>query len=355
MFKTRLIAFMSTLAALTIAHSAFGWTSNGRWNSDTFTMRASKVSFPQGSPFRDALGTVRDRFNENPGNIRIIHSWDDTSIAMGNGQNEVWASDSLTDKPAVCYTWYNISGWIKETDVVFATGINYSTTTNKTSLRPYGGSFRPFQTTALHEYGHAGGLSHESDEYNIMGEDWTHVTCNGTTVRAYLGEDACDGYYDLYGPASWNIEDVGVTVFRRSGEVDGYSTHDFCSMGNTSGRMLGQLGTYEGQPRWRVAPGQTVSVTFSYENNGKTHKQSPNIAFYISSNNIISTNDRQIRTGKMDLTRDNVRTISSNVTIPADLTPGQTYFLGVIVDWDNAISEVTGSNNAAYHPIYINF
>lgn len=57
----------------------------------------------------------------------------------------------------------------------------------------YGGGSRPFQTTAIHEFGHAAGLGHENAEYNIMGEDWTHISCNGSTYRSYVGEDANDG------------------------------------------------------------------------------------------------------------------------------------------------------------------
>jgi hypothetical protein len=39
--------------------------------------------------------------------------------------------------------------------------------------------------------------------------------------------------------------------------------------------------------------------------------------------------------------------------IPDDLAVGQTYWLGVIVDYTKSISEFSGVNNAVYIPIKI--
>lgn len=51
----------------------------------------------------------------------------------------------------------------------------------------YGGSYRPYQTTVMHELGHAMGLEHEDDEYNVMGKDYTHIHAHGGFGTAYLG------------------------------------------------------------------------------------------------------------------------------------------------------------------------
>ena len=353
MFKTRLSAFLTVLAALVVAQGSFGWTSIGKWSGTSFTMRASSVSFPSGSSYRTALGTVTSRFNVNPGKIRMTQSYDDTSIGFNNGQNEVWFSADSTHSPAVCYTWKNIWGNIVEADVVFWNGIPYTTSMTKTSHYTYGGSSRPFQTTCMHEYGHAGGLGHEADEYNIMGTDWTHVTCNGSTVRAYLGEDACDGYYDIYGATTSSIEDLSLTILKRTGASGEYSSHGFGVMRNSSTNgLLSRASDYQGQPRWRVNRGQRVKVEFTLENNGKTTKTS-RLGFYVSSNSTISTVDRLIATANPTLSRDNVLTYAYTLTIPSDLSVGTTYFLGAIIDDNSRVGEIDGINNAAYHVIYV--
>jgi hypothetical protein len=42
------------------------------------------------------------------------------------------------------------------------------------------------------------------------------------------------------------------------------------------------------------------------------------------------------------------------VTLPDDLVSGQTYWLGLVIDEDNSISEKSGVNNATYIPIRVN-
>jgi hypothetical protein len=223
---------------------------------------------------------------------------------------------------------------------------------SKSSLSAYGGAFRPFQTTALHEYGHVAGLGHEADEYNIMGRDWTFILTNGTTCRSYLGEDAADGLISLYTRRDGEaIENLSVTLFKRTGVSGAYSVHGKCKMYNTSGSELTYT-SYSGQRRYNVDAGQRVRVEFTYENSGET-THTPNVGFYISTNSTITTGDRRFATQTPILGRNDPYTHYYTLTIPADLTRGATYYLGVIVDYDNAIAEVD-ENNAAYHIIRIN-
>ena len=349
MNKIRIVALLSVLATVVVAQSAFAWTSLGRWKDNSYTLRASSVSFANGSPWRSSLSTVATTFNQNPSKLRVTQAYDDTKVRLNNFQNEVWFSNDSAHSPAVCYYWLNVSGWLRETDVVFWTGIPYTTSMNKTSLTSYGGNLRPFQTTALHEYGHSGGLGHENDEYNIMGQDWTHVTCNGNTARSYVGEDGADGLHDIYGSATGAFEDLSVTVFKRTGANGEYSTHGFCDVRTTGGALLPRASDYEGQPRWIVSPGQTVSVEFTYENNGRsllTH----DIIFVTSLNNWISLYDYFTAPyWGQSVGRGDVMTTSYNVTIPNHLTPGTTYFLGVIADWTDNHDEISEANNMAYH------
>jgi hypothetical protein len=347
-----------TLAAAALAgfaaSNASAWTSIGSWGTNNITIRASSVSFPAGSSYRTALGTVTSRIFNNPSNFWITQSYDDGSLGFNNGQNEVWFSADSAHSPAVCYTWTSWwTGDIVEADVVFWNGIAYTSSMNKTSLTPYGGGSRPFQTTCMHEYGHACGLGHENDEYTIMGQDWDHIHLNGSTCRSYLGEDACDGLVALYGAVGSGFEDVSLSHWEWTGASGEYSTHGLCKMfSNSTGAELGWT-SFNGQRRYNVTKGVTYRVELTFENNGRT-TQNPSVGFYISTNSTISTGDTLVRTVTPSVGRGDVMTTWYTVTIPSNLTSGTTYYLGAIIDRTGAIAETDESNNAAYHIIRIN-
>jgi hypothetical protein len=279
--------------------------------------------------------------------------YDEPSVGFDNGESETWFSADSKYNPAWTFWWYNWLGYIDEADVVFYNGEAYTTSMTKTGIWSYGGSRRPFETTAIHEYGHAAGLLHEADEYNIMGTDWTHIHCNGDVYRTYIGEDACDGLVSRYGLYSGGtIEDVSVTLFKRVGFSGEYSTHDKCKMYTSGGSELPYT-TFAGQRRYNVSKGQTVKVEFSWENEGET-TQTRTAGWYISTNSTISTTDTRFATQNFTLSRDDVFTYATTLKIPSNLTSGQTYYLGVIIDYDNKLGEMDESNNAAYHIIKIN-
>jgi len=340
------------LAVLLLTGTAYSYTTIGDWPGEATTMRASSVTFPSGNAYRTSLGTVVSHFNRNPSDFRFTQTYDDTSVSKGNGQNEVWGSDSTDCSPAVTFYWLDGSGNMVEADVCIYAGEPWTTSMTKTSSFAYGGSSRTFETTVMHEYGHAAGLGHEADEYNLMGQDWTHVHCNGTTLTSYVGEDAASGLISLYGKKTGaTIEDVSATLFKRTGASGEYSTHGFCKIYNTSGVELSS-DSYNGQRRYTVTKGQKYRVEFTYENNGETSPQNPKVRFYTSTNSTITTADTTVTTKTPELARGNVYTHYYEITIPSSLTSGTTYYLGVIVDYNNVISENDGAN-AAYHIIKV--
>lgn len=350
--KTKWIASAALLAVVAAADVCSAYNTHGEWGSNNVTMRASSVSFPVGSSYRTALSNVVSRYFNNPSNMWFTQTWDDTSVGLNNGQNEVWFSSSSTYSPAVCYWWNSFwTGNINEADVVFYNGIAYTSSMNKTSLLPFGGSLRPFETTAAHEYGHAAGLLHEADEYNIMGSDWTHIHCNGSTCRSYVGEDAADGLVALYG-ANSGFQDVCVSLHKYLGVSGEYSTHQKCIMTNSAGSLLAS-NSFNGQRRYLVNNGQTVQVEFSFENQGAS-TQTVTVGFYVSTDSNITTADTRIATRSLTLSVDNVLTSRSTVTLPSNLVSGTTRYLGAIIDYNNVLAEVDSSNNAAYHIIQVN-
>lgn len=351
------LALAATLApASAMAYGYYTcWGTKIKWQSETAHLRHSAVTFPPGSPYRTASADTIDKANQNPSEFRFTRSWDDGSVGVDNGQSEVWATDKDFGAPAQAV--FQFAGLFAcgnprfdEVDMRFDTGEVYTSGTTLSNLWGYGGDFRPYRTTMMHEMGHVMGLAHENRRYNIMGEDWTHIHADDGVGRAYLGEDAANGLVFLYGTVSGAHEDLGVSHWEYK-EADGeYSEHKRCGMRDINGNLLDDWNN-NGEIVRRVRRGQTVQVEFTYENNGKS-SHTVDVGFYLSADNDIQSIDTRIGGWSANLVRDKVATVTRNVTIPANAPLGYKW-LGVIIDENDDVAEVTGANNATYHRIYI--
>ncbi|NOT54075.1 MAG: hypothetical protein HOP18_05675 [Deltaproteobacteria bacterium] len=325
-------------------------TLNAKWTSNSYATSASGVGFPVG-PWRDALASVVSRWYNNPSNLGFSVSYGDTSVGMGNGQSEVWWTSGF-GAPAIANWWLNTSTCrFSEVDIRFDNTVAYHYTTAKGSLWPYGGGSRPFQTTAMHEFGHAAGLGHTASVYSIMGQDWTHIHANGGTATAYPGEDASAGVVAVYGLWASAPQDLGVAHWRRVGASGEYSTHDRTRILNTSGIELARVGTTE--RTYYVSKGQTVLLEMSLENMGRTSPLVPTVGYYLSTNDTISTGDTFLGSTAYTLYRDSVLTTTRTLVIPSTLISGATYWLGAIIDSTGAIAEGYEGNNATYTAIRV--
>ena len=350
--KNQLTAFalVTILAGTASAHEP----QHGKWPTNNVEMHLYSGHFPPDDPFRAALLRVNSLYAVNPSNFYFTTVLGSTSRALYNGKNEVWKTGNLPSNVlARCSSVYRPAGgfigpWIKvEADVRFNWLWPWSASMRKAELRAYGGNYVPFESVAIHEYGHAAGLAHEGDEYNVMGKSTTHLHANGDFAQGYLGEDLSDGLVSLYGLWDGNSDDVSVSPWRWVSQ----RTHDWCRIFDSSGRNLWSGEFHEGQPLYDVSPGQVVQVEFTFENNGRNVETS-NIGYYVSSDNYVSVLDRLIGTRRITQSRDDVFTSITPVTIPSNLFPGRTYFLGAIIDYTNELAEVD-ENNAAGIPIRI--
>lgn len=350
--------FLATTAQHTFAYTMIKCGSTPtKWASKNYTVRASSAGFPTG-PWRDALASVITHWNENPSNLRYGIVWNDASVAANNNENEAWwepnNGPNVGTSPAITYLWFKSDCTLKEADVIFNSNVSYHYTTNKASLWPYGGSSRPFQTTAMHEFGHAGGLAHTANTYNIMGSDWTHIHANGATATAYSGEDANNGLVAAYGLGTGTLNDLAVSHWRHTGSSGEYSTHSRTRLLNMSNVELTKVGG-TAEPVYRVNKGQTVKIELTYENLGKTSPLTAKVGFYLSNNDTISTTDRFMVEGAVTLHRGFPDTTSNAwFTIPADLVSGQNYWIGAIIDYNNVHAERSKANNATYIAIRVN-
>ena len=355
------IHIVALLVALAMPISASAWmksicSGNGEeldWDNETTQIRFSSVSFPVGS-YRDGLDTAIDRWNENPSDFDFTNSFGDTSIDFSNDQSEAWFTSDNDYDPAMAVVRYKgitfcSNPRIVEADILFYSNEDYTSSMSTTSLLEYdtndnGISARPFQTTAVHELGHALGLEHENDEYNVMGQDWTHVHVNGSTARAYAGEDACDGAIDLYG--SIDVEDLSVAHWKWDGRSGEYSVHSHTELFSSSGIAPLDSDPYGEWLEYHAHPGQTIQVELTYENNGQSDHDI-DVGIYLSGNDLITTADPRLGGFGITLSRGNVSTLKTAVTIPADKPLGD-YWIGAVVDEDDIVTEVTESNNATW-------
>lgn len=318
-----------------------------RWSGSSKTFSAASASFPTSSAYYGALQTVFARVTD-PINFGLNFTNNDASVAIGNGQSEVWFSSDPAHSPAVTYNYTTCTGGslITESDVVFYTGEPWTTSMTLTGLYGYGGGSRPFQTTAVHEFGHAINLHHVNTEYNIMGQDYYHLHANGGVGRSYLGEDAADGAIFLYG--SNGGQDLSLVHWKYVGASGQYSSHGHTKLYSSSGVELPST-IVSGESRFDVSAGQTIQVELTAENNGAS-SQNVQIGFYLSTNNAIATSDTLITTQTRSVSRDNVDTYRATITLPSGLASG-TYWLGAIIDSNNAVSERAEDNNATYFPV----
>lgn len=131
-------------------------------------------------------------------------------------------------------------------------------------------------------------------------------------------------------------------------------------MYNSSSFPLSSINSY-GEPKYAVNEGGSYRVEFTFETSG-AEPQTVNVGYYLSGDRNITTADKWIGGKSMYLSIGTTLTTKHSVSIPFVLNhcgifvcyPGyQDYYLGVIVDTNNAIGERYEGNNFTYFPIQV--
>jgi hypothetical protein len=339
-----------------------------RWHSDTNTtgFKLQPISFPVGSALRSSMVGAISILNANPSLIQARLNEDSDWVSVSNGVNEIWFTDNnlvLMGAPAICIHHFNpfaFGVWnMTEADVIFNVAETYTTSRNARDTWPFMGNGRPFQTTALHELGHAMGMQHENTVYNLMGEDWTHVNLQNTTLLPTLGEDTTSGLVRIYSANPRARADVSVTNFKYSGVSGEYSTHQRTEIraaiaGESVSPFFDPADADEpNQLTYSVRAGQFITVEFTYENNGGFSLSAPMSHIVFSTNRTITTRDQLFVAHRIPMIKDRPLTRTFLIRIPQDARPGSRYYIGAIIDAENTLTEVTKRNNSSYIPIFI--
>lgn len=327
------LAAVATFTATGVQASAWSECSGNKikWNSAWTNMYLSTTSFPVGSAKDADLQNAMWHWNNVAGSRFTFYVGRDSDGTHNddNGRNEVYLSSSdagsalaVTLFRSHCYWLFGWNHGIDETDIAFNSGVAWNTGAfNYANL----GSPYHFEQTALHELGHALGLLHEDRMLALMNPAYPAGGPLGYYKESDpLGNDR-GGVRILYGDSTTEADVAGSPMKHLSG----------------GGTALVSSPT-------SAARGSTVTLEFTYSNLG-TATANFGIGFYLSTNNIITTGDRLLGSNSAWGDAGFTGTFSRTLIIPADVTPG-TYYLGFLIDQNNAMGEGNESNNSQPMP-----
>jgi hypothetical protein len=254
------------------------------------------------------------------------------------------------------------SGTITEADILINDGVDHNTAYTGNAALPkyeqtaYNGPTTPLVPLMLHELGHALGLAHEANKYNIMGHPSRVIHANGDYVHWHIGADATAGAATNYG---WDdsVRDVSVVHWKYAGIDRDYSTHERTVLYDSHGveRPRFEYNTTHGEPRYKVRPGSVVKTEFTYED-ASSQGEDATLDFYLSPNAgdlndfAINAYDTLICSTQVSLASGDVLTLLHDVEIPASVEPKK-YGLGPVLSIGSADDRPL--NNATYIHIYV--
>jgi hypothetical protein len=276
----------------------------------------------------------------------------DFTVALNNGESEVAlvATAVMPCASIACTFNWSSGGVIVESDVFFDTGHAWGTTDAKDDSKAYdSGEGRPILNTGLHEFGHALGLDHENDCFQVMGNAWNVVSTNGTSTESVISEDSSNGLIAHYGLRAGVNQDLSLYHWELAGASGAYSTHARTPITNSAGGNLAVAPAFDptlDELAYYVTAGQPLKVRQTAENRGTS--QTVTIKWYLSTNSTISTGDTLLATSSITKGRSVPFTWDRTVTLPNNLAAGSRHWVGVIIDSEGVLAEQNETNNAIY-------
>ena len=307
---------------LLICPGTYGWTILGaEWEGDDTTMSVN-VGDAWNPWAEDALYRWNN-IGASSFRFYIDHDDSDHCVHLPTSNNAVewddFSNGICDDDPngalAICLTYYEAV--IRNADVLFNNQYTWTTGARPwTTNAPY-----EFNTVAIHEFGHAIGLKHENR--------WV-ATLNCIYHANFQQIHADDRAGVRHNYPSGSMTDISLTNWTKN--------DNSCT---TAARLVNGPTS--------ANPGDVVSIEWVVENHGTTGV-TYNVRFYLSTNDSITIHDTVLGSNNGATISDGrSATFTKNLTIPSDTHSG-TYWIGVIVDYDDNVSETNESNNALAQP-----
>jgi hypothetical protein len=180
---------------------------------------------------------------------------------------------------------------------------------------------------------------------------------NGSTLSPYVGSDANLGLRALYGAATVSMRDLSVAnlKFDTNAPVGEYAAHRRVEVRDVP--LSRPMPAYpnapaEATPTYALTKGGRYNVEFTFENVSAT-VESFKVRYYLSLDDNITTGD--IAIGEVTLTMNPFGqwTYPAQLTIPTYVATDRHWWIGAIVDPDNAVFEAD-EFNATYTSIHLN-
>jgi hypothetical protein len=335
----------------TSAHSYY--LVNGQpvvWRNGQCTRFLSPSTFPpQSDPdlqIRSAMGEWNRVAGSNftYGFVRLDQ---DYPIDHFDGLNDTAAVPAWQLDPGVLGVTYLVnylSEWF-DTDILFsdsAAGSGYSFNLfpgceEITNPRTHGYSFL---LVAMHELGHGLGLGHDPQGTEPAGSAWFTATMNPRYPSG--GTFGDQNIIELHTDDRSGLR----FLYPQSGAPGGHYV-DLASGGYTAGTVVGKAVPVFVEPSL-VYPGEELRVRSEIKNLGTAHAFFVKQGFYLSRDDQLSMDDESLGFLEWNLAFGDAISFDAVVPVPDDLAAGE-YYLGTVLDDDDAVAEAFEDNNAVIY------
>jgi Matrixin/CARDB len=338
--KTGTVATLLISALLVTWHptttAAFS-TDGATWGGASTTLSLNSTSFPAGNVFNNNAQFAMSDWNGVAGSAFrfFVNSTNcDPNVHLPTSDNCVAfvAASSLNGALGVTTT-ASLFGSMLNADVRFNVGTSWTSGLNVADF-----SFGPpfsFRGVARHEFGHVLGLCHEDRTGNVVLMNSLYTA--GGVKPANPHWDDRNGVRSLYSGSGSERDLIAYMWKKTTNDVTG------CASSATFSVPVASVPTL-------ANAGDTVTLEYSFENAGNLASGNFNIAFLLSTNNIISIADTLVGTNLGASAPAHSRgTFTRALVVPGNTPPG-TFFLGICLDQNNGVSESNEGNNCAVAP-----
>lgn len=335
--KSLRLAILGLAVAWQPASTAAFSTDGATWGGASTTLSLNSTSFPAGNVFNNNAQFAMSDWNAVPGSrfrffVNSTNCNPNVHLPTSDNCVAFVAPASLNGALGVTTT-ASLFGSMLNADIRFNAGFSWTSGLNVGDFSS--GPPFSFRGVARHEFGHALGLCHEDRSGNVVLMNSIYTA--GGVKPANPHWDDRNGIRSLYSGSGSERDLIAYMWKKTTNDVPG------CASSGTFSVPVASVPTL-------ANAGSAVTLEFSFENAGNLPSGSFNIAFLMSTNNIISLADTLIGTNFGASAPAHSRgTFTRALAVPGNTPPG-TFFLGLCLDQDNDVSESNEANNCAVAP-----